>query len=153
MIKKQSEIKAYFEAFAGQFGIGTVKVGNYLGVTDDMLTRLEYPLLWVNFPPTRKGFFKGSSKNRWRFDIVIVNTAQTDDVERQELNFGEMADIAEKIFMKMQSDADDSQLFEFDEETDVDEWQPKEYYSADSNNGWFIPLSIATMSCRNCGNC
>jgi hypothetical protein len=150
MIKKQSDIKAYFLAFKGQFGIGTVKVGNYLGVSDDMLTRMEYPLLWVNFPPTRKPLFKGSSKTKWRFDIVVVNSAQPDDEEQQDLNSDEMGEIAEKIFAAMQTDADDNRLFEFDEETDVEEWQPKEYYTADSNNGWFISLSITTVSCRNC---
>ena len=64
-----------------------------------------------------------------------------------------MGEIAEKIFAKMQLDADDNRLFEFDEETDVEEWQPKEYYTADSNNGWFIPLSIMTVSYRNRCDC
>ena len=142
----QSEIKTYLiDTFTGFAGIETVIVAGHQKVTDNFLNNADYPLLWFMFPPQKKRIYHADMpKYKWSFDMYVLENAAFDDEQKTEQNFDACAEIAEMVFLQLQSDAYRLRLFEFDDTENTNEWLPKEQYGSDNCNGWYIPISIVT---------
>jgi hypothetical protein len=147
-MRTQSEIKQYFEeTFTDYEGIKTVIVGGYDKVTEATLSNIEYPAIWIMSPFSRKPFIMaGMPRWKWSLDALVLMYAEQADEERIAQNFDDTQALGEIFIKKLYEDAteSDSELFDFDDVENVEEWQPKQQYGTDNCNGWLIPITIIT---------
>jgi hypothetical protein len=147
-MRLQSEIKQYFiDTFTNFGGIKMVIVGGVDKVNASMLNNIEYPAVWIMYPFSRRKILRGDyPAAQWKFEALVLLHAKPDDDEKIEQNFDVALEIGEAFLEKLYKDSQTShgELFTFDTEGDVDDWQPKEHFSGDNCNGWLIPFKFTT---------
>ena len=154
-LKKMADIKAYFiTTFTGFETIQDVIVGDFMQVADRESLKMKYPCLWVMYPMPRRPIYRNGRKNQWAVELILLKDSTYQDVDKEETNFNELEILGDKLINKLESDAKNTRDFEFDPNTDMDEWQPKQNYSADNDNGWYIPIRLTTARCHpDCEDC
>lgn len=148
-MKSIGELKAYFKQVAADLGL-TFEYGSTERILNRQSSNLIYPLLWLE-APDMEIFRSGGLKKRFSTAFVILSNVNPDDYEGQDNIVDICANLVIQVLQRMQKDADENRLFEFDMGRTFS--QQKQWWSADNDWGWRTEFDLVVGQCEKIDCC
>jgi hypothetical protein len=120
-----------------------------MGGSERILNRensiINYPVVWLEIPDI-SWINDGGLKRRYSGAFVVLMSAPQDDWTREDADLDTTLTITNKILARMQYDAQDEGLFEFDIEGATTNHKGK--WSGDNDWGWRTEFELIGDACE-----